>query len=73
MIRTTVRLEEKLYKEARKKAIDERRSFTDIVSIALESYIRLKKKDKRKRFDLKIYDLGKIKGDLRRNEIYEDV
>lgn len=39
MIRTTVRLDEDLFKYARKKAIDERRAFADIVNEALSHYL----------------------------------
>ena len=39
MIRTTVRLEENLFKDARKKAIDERVAFADIVNEALGLYL----------------------------------
>lgn len=39
MIRTTVRLEEDLFKDARKKAIDERVTFADIVNEALGLYL----------------------------------
>ena len=39
MIRTTVRLEEELFKNARKKAIDMRVAFADIVNEALSLYL----------------------------------
>lgn len=39
MIRTTVRLDENLFKEARKKAIDERKTFTSLVNSALRVYL----------------------------------
>lgn len=50
MIRTTVRLDENLFKEARKKAIDERVAFTDIVNEALGLYLgkATQKKEKKK-------------------------
>jgi uncharacterized protein YggE len=39
MIRTTVRLEEDLFKDARKKAIDEGVAFADILNEALIHYL----------------------------------
>lgn len=49
MVRTTVRLDEHLFKEARKKAIDERVAFTDIVNDALHLYLKGNKKGKTKK------------------------
>lgn len=40
MIRTTVRLDEDLFKDARKLAIDHRVAFMDIVNQALSLYLR---------------------------------
>lgn len=73
MIRTTVRLPEDIFKEARKKAIDERVAFADIVNQALHSYLgkpRIKKKGK---CSLKVYSMGEVKGDLRRVQIYDNI
>lgn len=72
MIRTTVKLEENIFKEARKKAIDERIAFTDIVNQALKDYLKGPRK-KKNEFNFKIYNLGTIKGSLSRSEIYEDI
>jgi len=44
MIRTTVRLDENVFKEARKKAIDERITFADMVNEALKRYLGKSKK-----------------------------
>lgn len=49
MIRTTVRLDEDLFKYARKKAIDERRAFAEIVNEALSHYLYEKKIPKAKK------------------------
>lgn len=71
MIRTTIRLREDLFIEARKKAIDERIAFADIVNQALQNYLgkpRIKQPDK---FKLKVYSMGKVKSDLRRVQIYD--
>jgi len=49
MIRTTVRLEENLFKDARKKAIDERVAFADIINEALSLYLgRIRKTNLKK-------------------------
>lgn len=40
MIRTTVSLDENLFKEIRKKAIDERVPFTELVNDALNLYLK---------------------------------
>ena len=39
MIRTTVRLEEDLFKDARKRAIDERKPFSEVVNDALAKHL----------------------------------
>jgi len=44
MIRTTVRLDDNLFKEARKLAIDHRVAFMDIVNQALSLYLRKPRK-----------------------------
>lgn len=46
MIRTTIRLDEDVFKELRKKAIDERRSFSSLVNHALSLYLNKKGADK---------------------------
>jgi len=75
MIRTTVRLDEQLFKEIRKKAIDERVPFTKLINHAVSLYLnkpqkKLKaKKDPGMEFLIKISKLG-FKGgpsDLARN------
>lgn len=50
MVRTTVRLEEDLFKDARKKAIDERVTFADIVNEALSFYLGRVRKTASKKF-----------------------
>lgn len=49
MIRTTVRLDDEIFKDARKKAIDERVAFADIVNEALKKYLGKGKKTKSKK------------------------
>ena len=48
MIRTTIRFEEQLFKEARKQAIDLSLPFTDVVNQALRLYIAASQEEKQK-------------------------
>ena len=74
MIRTTVRLPEGIFKEARKKAIDERVAFAAIVSQALESYLRKPQIEQPAiKHTLKVYKMGRVKADLRRVQIYDNI
>lgn len=73
MIRTTITLDEDIFKEAKKYAIDKRSAFGDLVSLALNNYLHGQKKLPTQRFDLKIYRMGKVKGNLNRSEIYENI
>lgn len=49
MIRTTVSLDEEIFKELRKKAIDERVPFTKLVNHAVSLYLNKKQADKDKK------------------------
>ena len=77
MIRTTVRIDENIFKEARKKAIDERMAFVDVVHEALSLYLGKTKEPRKKKltgteFLGKLIEIGKkysLKGpkDLAKN------
>lgn len=74
MIRTTVRLPEDIFKEARKQAIDERIAFADIINKALESYLgKPQIKQPVVKYSLKVYSMGRVKADLRRVQIYDNI
>ena len=74
MIPTTVILDESIYKEARKKAIDERIAFTKVVNQALKTYLHTKKvAAKTPEFKLRVYHLGRIKTGLSRTDLYENI
>ena len=73
MIKTTIRLEEDLFKQARKEAIDKRMAFTTVVAEALKSYLYPAKKVTKHRTKIRTYDLGKVRGNLSRSELYRDV
>ena len=70
MIRTTVRLEDNIFKEARKEAIDRGVAFTDLINQALQDYLSPTKKAKKGDFKFKIYKMGRVTGSLSREEIY---
>ena len=71
MIRTTIGLEDILYKQARKKAIDQRIAFSHVVNRALEAYLQAPNPTKPKKFTLKVYKMGTVKGNLQRTQLYE--
>lgn len=73
MIRTTIAFDEDTFKEARKYAIDKRSAFGNLVNQALKNYLQDQRKLTKNKFDLRIYRMGKVKGDLSRLEIYEDI
>lgn len=74
MIRTTVRIEERIFKDARKKAIDEGLPFAKVVNQALKQYLQIpKNKPKKQKFEYKIYNIGQIKGSLSREDLYDDI
>lgn len=75
MIRTTVRLDENIYKEARKKAIDEQVAFARIVNEALKAYLQGKMMVSPEPLTLriKVYSMGRVKGNLSRTDLYENI
>lgn len=73
MIRTTITLDEDTFKEAKKYAIDQRNAFGDVVNQALRDYLQGRKRLTPRKFNLKIYKMGKAKGSLNRTEIYANL
>lgn len=73
MIRTTVRFEENLFKDARKLAIDKGLGFAELVNEALKNFLSKQPRVKKQKFEFKVYDMGKIKGSISRADIYEDI
>ena len=73
MIRTTVTLDENIFKEARKYAIDQGSAFGTLVNQALKNYLQGREKLTKHKFELKIYRMGKVKGTLSRSEIYANI
>ena len=73
MIRTTIALDDDTFREAKKYAIDKRSAFGNLVNLALKDYLQGRRKAVQRNFELKIYKMGKIEGNLSRSEIYEDI
>jgi len=73
MIRTTVRFDDDIFKQARTAAIDKRVPFGNLVNDALKTYLKTTEKVKKVDFKFKIYNMGKVQGSLSRTEIYQDV
>lgn len=71
MIRTTVRLDDNIFKKARKEAIDRGVAFTDLINQALGDFLNGTKKAKKGDFKFKIYRMGQVAGSLSREEIYK--
>jgi Arc/MetJ family transcription regulator len=72
MHRTTVMLDDDLYREVKRKAIDRARPMRTLVEEALRTYLGLPRgpaKARRPKFG--VYHF-RIKGDLRRETIYRD-
>lgn len=73
MIRTTITLDEDTFKEAKKYAIDKRSAFGTLVNQALKNYLQGRRKLTTHKFELKIYRMGRVRGNLRRSEIYAEI
>lgn len=71
-MRTTVTLDDDIFKQARKKAIDDGVAFAKIVDNALKNYLKHRSKVTKK-FEIKVFSMGKIKTELSRNELYKNV
>ena len=71
--RTTIRMDEHLYKEARKLGLELSQDFQTIVHDAVEAYLPALRKETltKKNTRLKTLKLGKYDG-LTRNKMYED-
>jgi predicted transcriptional regulator len=70
--RTTIELDKDLIKKAKQKAIAEDKSLKQLISEAVEKIVETPRKVKiEKRIKIRTYDMGPIKGTLRREEIYD--
>ena len=73
--RTTVVIEVNLLKKAKQKAIEGDISLKELINEALATQLKIPVQEKKevREFPFKGYHMGKIKGTLRRVEIYEDL
>ena len=76
-VRTTIYLDENLYLTAKKKAVEERTTLTELIQKGLKSELARKNENKKIRKKLKLpshnLGLGKKSKTFRREEIYEDI
>jgi len=71
--RTTLKLNQEVYKLAKKRAIDKEINFQELVNRALKRYLQVEEKEtaREKKFRFGDFDLGGLKGKLYRESIYE--
>ena len=73
-VKTTIELDARLLYLAKMKALQERKTLKEVISESLEKELKIKKAGKEKKaLPIGGYNLGGIKGTLRRIDIYEDV
>ncbi len=68
--RTTITIEENLLKEAKMVALENNKTLKEVIEEALKQRLG-KGKPKGRKVKFKAYHLGKIKGTLSREEIYD--
>lgn len=69
-VRTTLRLDSRLKKEAERKALDTNMTFQELFNRALEEYLNKKAKTKAERIVFKTHNLGKPLDNLTRSDYY---
>ncbi len=72
LIRTTLRIEEKLKRNAEQKAIQDNLTLQEIFNKALEDYLNEEAKKKAKRIIFKTHHLGEALDNLTRDDFYPD-
>ena len=73
LVRTTIRLDEKLVRSAKYKALQENKSLQQILNRALERYLEEEGKKKAKKIIFKTHNLGVPLDNLRREDYYPEV
>lgn len=71
LVRTTLRIEDHLKKDAQRKALEEDTTLQDIFNKALESYLQNQAKKEAKKIVFKTHDLGVALDNLTRDDIYD--
>ena len=72
LARTTVRVEKRLKKEAERLALEEERTFQEIVNNALSEYLKNKAKKKADKIIFETVDLGVPLDNLTRSDYYDE-
>ena len=72
LIRTTLRIEEKLKKTAEHKALQDDITLQEIFNRALEDYLKKEAKKEAKEIIFKTHHLGKALDNLTRDDFYPD-
>lgn len=72
LVRTTIRLKEQLKKSAELKALEEDKSFQDILSCALERYLEEEGRREAKKIIFKTHHMGEPLDNLTRDDYYSD-
>jgi|GEM_PF-1649152 len=79
LVRTTVQIDQDLYKSVKLKMLNEQLSFRQMVETSLRAVVNdqldlnPQRKTRKKKIKFGGYNLGGIKGKLSRKEIYEEV
>lgn len=72
LLRTTLRIEENLKKEAERKAVENNTTLQEIFNHALERYLKNEAKKEAKRIVFKTHHLGIPLDHLSRDDFYDD-
>lgn len=72
LIRTTLRINENLKKQAEKKALEDDVTLQEIFNQALEDYLQNDAKKEAKKIVFKSHNLGEPLDNLTRDDIYDD-
>lgn len=72
LIRTTLRIDKELKKNAERKALEEDTTLQDIFHRALESYLQNQAKKKARKIVFKTFDLGVPLDNLTRSDFYPE-
>lgn len=70
--RTTVNLKPEIYKRLKRVAVDREQTLQQIVNEALENHLRTTQKGRTRSIRFQTFHIGKVKGRLTREEIYQD-
>lgn len=72
-VKTTIELDARLLYLAKMKALEEKKTLKEVIAESLAKELRIAKKQKgRKTVKIGGYNLGGVKGNLSRADIYED-